>query len=159
MSKEKIYLAFVGILVSPGIVMLAQHGNLWGWALIGGAVTFAILALRTIKEKKVEKQRRERIIGEISDLLTEGNSVCNFFNPKGLPNGPVDKCLEIKYFHAWQKRCGEVLTKNNMKDWEALFLADTSFNRRGSTVHSYISACKAGLKRLEYFLKDLRKKE
>jgi len=55
-----------------------------GWAFIGGGVTFAVLALQRISEKKAERQRRERIIREISELITIGTNVRNLFNPKGL---------------------------------------------------------------------------
>ena len=164
MSTEKIYLTFVGILVSPGIVMLTQYANLWGWALIGGGIAFALLlyvSVRTrkaneVRTRKANEKRWEKLIEEISELLTNGNNVCNLFNPKGLPDGPVDKCLPIQCFKDWVKQGGEILLRNKLQDWKALFFADTSFRRRGATANTYIQACKAGLKRLEEFLGDLR---
>jgi hypothetical protein len=156
-STEKIYLSIMAALLSPGVVVLAQYGQLWGWALIGGGIVFAALALRTIKEKGIERQRRERIRGEISELLATGINVCNLFNTKGLPDGPTDKCVEIQSFRDWRQQCRKMLIENNLRDWEALYFADTSFRKHGATAQIYIQACNRGVDRIKRFLEELRR--
>jgi hypothetical protein len=157
MSRESIYLTIMAALVSPGVVVLAEQGKLWGWALIGGGITFAALALKTIKDKRIERQHRERIIGEISELITDGTNTRNLFNPKGFNDGPVDECVEIQSFKDWLRQCTKMLLDNNLKDWQSLFFADTTFRKRGATAQVYIEACNRGIERLKSFMEELRK--
>jgi hypothetical protein len=157
MPKEKIYLTIMGALLPAGVAVLAQYGLVWGWAFIGGGITFAILALKTIKEKGIEKQRRERIRQEISELITIGANTRNLFNPKGLKDGPVDECVEIQSFKYWRRQCTKVLVDNNLQDWQALYFSDTTFRKRGATAQTYIEACNKGIDRLKSFTEELRR--
>ena len=107
---------------------------------------------KRVKELEQEKNIRDGI----ASLIIEGVTVLNQF-PQGisLPDGPDADYKPIQYFKAWRSRCFDAFTVYNRSDWEALFIADTSLNRRKSA-DDFRMAIKAGLKRLEEFLKDLR---
>jgi hypothetical protein len=158
--KESIYISIFAGLFSPGVYVL-MGGHAWGFGLVAGGIVFACLALVSIKNKKDEKERRKRIAGEISELLTYGRNVCNGFYPLcyPFPDGSDDNYQPIRSFKDWRSRCRIVLKQNELEDWDALFFGDTNFAKRGATKNTYVGACNAGLARLEEFLKHLRGRE
>jgi len=107
--------------------------------------------ITNLETKREDKKKRAQIQQDIGVLIIEGTGVLQGFKSVHT----FGDALPIEEFQAWRGKVTDMLQRHGLNTEYPLWFRDVGINISDSVLADYISACEAGLTRLESILNTL----